>query len=179
MNLNTNTIKTPSYTAIVGNEWARQFPTQEQADAWAADIRGRLLWAEEIGLLALVNGREKRWGKNGYEYPGFYRDQGSGLLRLSYQRIAYYVGEWICARHWPSMKDYVWQIDLTDLVVDNRVWKRAQVVGKAEDIPENIGIPSDWIVREDGYYYERVPYYECPLERVHWELVITVQEQLL
>ena len=119
MEFQTNTIKSPSYTAVIGNQWARQFPTQEQADAWAADIRGRLLWAEEIGLLKLVNGRDKQWGKNGWEYVGYHRDRGSCLTRLTYARICDYIGTWLTYSNVERFQD-TFPISLTDKIKDTR-----------------------------------------------------------
>lgn len=163
------------------NEWAREFATEEAAAAWASSTRARLLWAEKIGLLKLVNSADRRWGHRGFEHLGYECDPQNKHTRLTYRRMGTYVGKWMCMRDAPvhkDDKDEVFPIDLTGLLTDKREMVRAPFPFKAAEHKKNWSIPSSWTIGEDGYYWVLSPDMMWPMDDCYWSPICTVQEEL-
>ena len=70
-----NTTLIVTVNASIGDV-SRVFDDLQRARTWLNEMQIRLQWMEDIGLLALVNGSDKRWGRDGFEYLGREREPG-------------------------------------------------------------------------------------------------------
>jgi hypothetical protein len=152
----------------------RAFASLDDAQAWLDDVQRRVRWMENAGLLALVNGHDRRWGRNGYEHMGWEREPGPRSpqsLRLVLRRAGNYLGKWLSMRDTPACRDGLerFPLDLTGRVRDLRPMQRAPWPHRAERTPGNVIIPPSWKVGPDGYYYHREPDLLLHAGFQHWE----------
>jgi hypothetical protein len=152
----------------------RAFTDLAEAQAWLDNIQMRLQWMENTGLLALVNGPDQRWGRNGHEHSGYEREPGRGhpkSLKLILQRAGNYLGKWMSMRDAPAYRDRSdhFPLDLTGKVRDLRPLQRAPWPYRAKETPGNVTIPPTWTVGPDGYYYHQGPDVLLHAGFEHWE----------
>jgi hypothetical protein len=156
----------------------RAFADLDDAQAWQNDVQRRVQWMEDVGLFALVNGHDQRWGRNGCEHMGWEREPGRTSpqsLRLVLRRAGNYLGKWLSMRDTPACRDgpESFPLDLTGKVRDLRPLQRAPWPYRAEQTPGNVVIPPSWEVGADGYYYHREPDLLLHAGFPHWEPACT------
>jgi hypothetical protein len=152
----------------------RTFADLAEAQDWLDDVQMRLQWMENSGLLALVNGSDHRWGRNGHEHMGWQREPGRRhpkSLKLMLQRTGNYLGKWMSMRDAPTYRDRSdhFPLDLTGKVRDLRPLQRAPWPYRAEETPGNVTVPPAWTVGPDGYYYHQEPDVLLHAGFEHWE----------
>ena len=157
----------------------RVFASLDDARAWLNDVQIRIRWMEDIELFKLVDGPDKRWGRNGFEHLGWEREPGRGRpqsLKLTLRRAGNYIGKWMS---FPDAVDTEYPLDLTGLLVDKRERVRAPFPFKADaGHTGNWTIPGTWTVGKDGYYYTLTPDMMWPMDFKYWEPVSAAGEQL-
>lgn len=121
-----------------------EFDSQEEANTWLTEVQTRLAWMEQVGLLALVNGPDKRWGANGLEHLGC--ERGGNSLYLSVQRALNYIGKWITFHDITDDPDE-FPLDLTGKIVDEREVELVPV----KTVPSNAIVPRTWKRTGDSY----------------------------
>ena len=153
------TITTAAMVHAQIGDLSRDFATQEQADQWTTMIRDRFWDLERMGVLALVNGNDPRWGRNGHEHMGRAREPGcaqvASLSRI-FRRAGGYIGKWLTLRHEGDPADQ-WPLNLDGKIKDMRYAQRAPFPHPAAKTPGNWQIPPSWWVGDDGYYWHLYP----------------------